>query len=163
MTTESILTPEQGLFELSLINAENSDRSFEDVVLDGINRGIPPEILTRLKELWDITKIVAGEIIAIGKIIVKSIIDFIKINPELTIGTGLGASVSVLIAGIPFIGPILAPLSLVITTVYGAGVGATASYGNLSSDPIKAAFSLANKFFELLKMIFNAIVSYWNS
>jgi hypothetical protein len=63
MTTESILTPEQGLFELSLINAENSDRSFEDVVLDGI----------------------------------------------------------------------------------------------------KAAFSLANKFFELLKMIFNAIVSYWNS
>lgn len=165
MTAESTIsiTPEQGLFELSLMNAETSGSSFEDVVLDGINRGIPPEILTRLKELWDITKVVAGEIVAVGKIIVKSIIDFIKINPELTIGAALGASVSVLIAGIPFIGPILAPLSLIIATVYGAAVGATASYGNLSSDPVKGAFSLANKFFELLKMIFNAIVTYWKA
>lgn len=55
MATESTLTPEQGLFELTLLNAENAGSNFEDVILEGINRGIPPEILTRLKELWERT------------------------------------------------------------------------------------------------------------
>lgn len=163
MSTSFILTPEQGLFELTMLNAEQKDSVYDDVVLEGINRGIPPEILTRLKEIWEMTKVIAGETVAIGKIIVNAIINFIKTNPELTIGAALGAAVTVLIIGIPIIGPILAPISALIGTIYGAGVGSTAAYGNISSDPVEAIYALANKFFELLTLILNAIVDYWKA
>lgn len=48
-TIRSSVSPEEGLFELSLLNAEKQDADFEDVVIEGMRRGIPPEILTRLK------------------------------------------------------------------------------------------------------------------
>ena len=80
------LKPEQGMFELTLLNAEISTTSFDDAVVDALDRGIPPELVTRLKDLWEQTKIIAGEIVAIGKIIVRQIIDFLKANPQLTVG-----------------------------------------------------------------------------
>jgi len=163
MDTTATITPEQGLFELTLLNAEQTDSNFEDVVLEGINRGIPPEILTRLKELWDVSKKIAGEVIAVGKIIVKTIFDFIKVNPQLTVGAAIGAAVSLLIASIPFIGPLLVPLVTPIAAFYGMGVGATSENGQLSTDPIAVATALASKFFELITMIFNAIVEYWDA
>lgn len=163
MALSATLTPEQGLFELTLLNAEKIENDFDDVVLDGIKRGIPPEILTRLKELWEVSKNIAGEVIAVGKIIVSTIIEFIKANSRLTIGAAIGAAVTVLIAGIPFVGPILAPLLAPITTIYGMGVGATSQNGNLSTDLLDVAIALAEKFFELIKMIFNAVVDYWDT
>lgn len=163
MALAATLTPEQGLFELTLLNAEKIENDFDDVVLDGIKRGIPLEILTRLKELWEVSKNIAGEVIAVGKIIVSTIIEFIKANSRLAIGAAIGAAVTVLIAGIPFIGPILAPLLAPITTIYGMGVGATSQNGNLSTDLLDVAIALAEKFFELIKMIFNAVVDYWDT
>lgn len=59
-----------------MLNAERLQAEFDDVVIDGVKRGIPSEILTRLKEIWEATQEIAGEVIAIGKIIVMSIIDF---------------------------------------------------------------------------------------
>ena len=73
-----ILKSEQGMFELSLINAEATSAQFDEVVVEALNRGIPPELVTRLKELWEKTKVVAGEIVAIGKIIVRQIIEFLN-------------------------------------------------------------------------------------
>jgi hypothetical protein len=163
MNSTATITPEQGLFELTLLNAEQNESNFEEVVLEGIKRGFPPEILTRLKELWEFSKKIAGEVIAIGKIIVKTIFDFIKANPELTIGAAIGAAVSLLIMSIPFFGPILAPLVAPIATIYGIGVGATKENGHLSTDPLAVAMALASKFFELITMIFNSIVDYWDS
>jgi hypothetical protein len=157
------LTPEQGLFELTLLNAEKTEADFEEVILEGIRRGIPPEILTRLKELWEVSKNIAGEIVAIGKIIVVAIIDFLKANPMLTIGLAIGVAVSALIAGIPFLGPLLAPLATPISTLYGAGVGAVMQQGDYSGSPYTVAIELANKFFELLKLIFNSIAHYWQA
>jgi hypothetical protein len=156
------LTPEQGLFELTLMNGEVADSSFDTVVVEAIDRGLPPEIITRLKELWDKTKVIAGEIVSVGKIIVQKILEFLKSNPQLTIGLAIGAAVSVLIAGIPIIGPLLAPLSTVVTTLYGAGVGALMAKGDHSGSIFSAAIELANKFFELLKSIFTAIIQYWS-
>ena len=93
MTSEAIagFTQEQGMFELSMLNAETSEAEFEEVIIEGIKRGIPTEILTRLKELWEMSKEVAGEAVAIGKIIVMAIIEFIKANPMITVGLILGA------------------------------------------------------------------------
>lgn len=156
-------TPEQALFELSLLNAEEVDASFDDVVVEGIHKGIPPELLTRLRELWEQTKEIAGEIVAVGKIIVRAIINFLKEHPHLTIGMAMGAAVASLTLMIPIVGPLLAPLSTLLGALYGAGIGAAAETGTMTSDPFVAAIALATAFFELLKEVFNAIVDYWNA
>lgn len=157
------LKPNQGMLELSLMNAEASSVQFDDVVVEALNRGIPPELVTRLKELWEKTKVVAGEIVAIGKIIVRQIIEFLRQNPKLTIGMALGAAVAALIGGIPFIGTLLQPLATLIATVYGAGVGAAMGKGDNSGSPLSAAIALAEKFFELLRNILNSVAEYFSS
>ncbi len=155
------LTKEQGLFELTLLNAEISHEQFDDFIVMGLNRGIPAEVITRLQSLWDVTKEIAGEVVAIGKIIVQRIFAFLKVNPNLTIGIALGAALGVLIAGIPFFGPLLAPLSTTLSMLYGAAVGATLDAGAIPSDPYVAAAHLAKKFFELLLEVIVSIKDYF--
>lgn len=156
-------TPEQAVFEMTLLNAESTKADFDEVVILGLKRDIPPELLTRLKGIWEQTKVIAGEVVAIGKIIVRRIIEFLLANPKLTIGIAIGAAISALITGIPFIGPILAPISLVLSTLYGAGVGAAMQKGDYSGSLYTAAIELAHKFFELIGVIFNAVAQYWAS
>lgn len=165
MTTEAIaeLPSEVALFELSMLNAERIQSEFDDVVVEGVKRGIPLEILTRLKDIWEATQDIAGEIIAIGKIIVMAIIDFFKANPTLTSGMALGAAVSSLVLMIPVIGPLLLPLTTLVASVYGAGVGAAMQEGDYSASPITAAIALANKFFEMLIKILRGISEYWKA
>lgn len=156
------LSPEQGLFELTLMNGETKDYDFDSMVVDAINRGLPPEVITRLKELWEKTKVVAGEVVSVGKIIVQQILEFIKSNPKLSIGMAVGAAVAVLISGIPILGPLLAPIAAVVSMVYFAGVGASMDNGDYSGSFDTAVIELATKFFELLKSIFNAVMEYWS-
>ena len=155
------LSPEQSMFELSLINGEISEDNFDDFVIESIGKGIPVEIITRLRSLWDVTKYVAGEIIAIGKIIVQKILEFLKANPKLTIGLAIGAATAALIAGTPITGPLIAPLSTTISTLYGAGIGAAMEKGDFSGSPYSAAIELASKFFELFISLLNAVAQYW--
>ena len=165
MTSDAIagFTQEQGMFELSMLNAETSYAEFEEVIIEGIKRGIPTEILTRLKDLWEVSKEVAGEVVVIGKIIVMAIIDFMKANPMITVGLILGAALSTLVLGIPFLGPLLLPITMGVSALYGAGVGAAMQGGDYSGSPISAAIALAKKFFELLRMILMAVSDYWKS
>ena len=165
MTSQSIteLSPEQGLFELSMLNAERAQDEFDDVMIEGLKRGIPPEILTRLKDIWDATQEIAGEIIAIGKIIVIEIINFLKANLTIAAGIAIGAAVSSLLLMIPFIGPLLHPLVTLLTTLYGAGVGAAMQKGVHSASPLTAAIALADKFFELFVRIMKAVSQYWKN
>ena len=165
MTTEAIaeLPSEVALFELSMLNAERIQSEFDDVVVEGVKRGIPIEIITRLKDIWEATQNIAGEIIAIGKIIVMAIIDFFKANPSLTAGMALGAAVSSLVLMIPVIGPLLLPLTTLVASVYGGGVGAAMQEGDYSASPITAAIALANKFFEMLIKILRSISEYWKA
>ena len=155
--------PERGLFDLTLLNAESASANFDDIFIEGVQRGMPVELLTRLRGLWETTKAIAVEVIAIGKIIVQKIFEFLKQNPKLTLGIALGAAVGVLIAGIPLIGSLLAPIATLITTLYGAAVGTTMDAGQASASFTDAAFALADKFFELLKMIFSSIAEYWTA
>ncbi len=155
------LTKEQGLFELTLLNAEMSREQFDDFIVMGLNRAIPAEIITRLQSLWDFTKEIAGEVVVIGKIIVQKIIEFVKANPKLAIGLALGAAVGALIASIPFLGPLLAPLSTGIAMLYGAAVGSAKDVGVDSSDTYESALNLAKKFFELLQGIMVSIKDYY--
>jgi len=156
----------EGLFELSLINAEKSGYSFEDFYLWGTEKGIPAEVLTRLKSVWNLTKKIAGEVISIGKVIVSSILDFLKAHPKLTAGILVGAAITVLISSIPFLGPILGPVSAALVPVYGAGVGAAIEGGERIADatnPVVAAVALARSFFDLLISIFQAVSGYFRN
>lgn len=151
----------EALFELSLINAEESNTNFDDFFIWGLEKGIPPEILTRLKKVWDFTKVAIEESISIGKIIVNTIWKFMKAHPQLSVGLALGAAVGLLVAAIPFVGPLLAPLAGALTSLYGAGVGAAMEQDvRNATDPIQAAISLAKSFFELLIEIFQAVKAY---
>jgi hypothetical protein len=87
--------------------------------------------------------------------------DFLIANPKIAIGAALGACATTLVASVPFIGPLLAPLASSIFMLYGAGVGAAAQGGDYSMSPVSAAFELAQKFFELLVLIFNGVKEYW--
>ncbi|WP_138411991.1 hypothetical protein [Stutzerimonas nosocomialis] len=156
----SEISKEVGMFELTLLNAEVGPQSMDDILVVGLNRGIPPEIMTRLKALWTTTKMVAGEIVSIGKIVVVKIFEFLKANPNLTIGIALGAAVGALVAGIPFLGAMLAPLSTAVSMLYGAAVGATIDAGGTPSDPYVAVANLARKFFDLIQQIFLAVKEY---
>ena len=155
------LTKEQGMFELTLLNAEVSREQLDDVLVIGLNRGIPPEIMTRLESVWGMTRTIAGEVVTIGKIVVVKIFEFLKANPNLTIGIALGAAVGALIAGIPFLGAMLAPLSTALSMLYGAAVGATIDAGGIPSDPYVAVAHLAKKFFELIQEIFLSVKDYF--
>ena len=115
-----------------------------------LKRGVPPEVVTRLEELWKATKLIAGEVINVGRIIVIKILEFANENQKLAIGVALGAAVGALTALIPFIGPIIAPFATVIVAVYGGTIA--------SGDGI---FTIANKFFKLLADIINVTVDYW--
>jgi hypothetical protein len=155
------LKPNIALLELSLLNAETSSASFDDIIVEALKRGIPPEIATRLSEIWQKAWTIGGELVSVGKIIVTKILDFLIANPKVAIGAALGACATTLVAGVPFIGPLLAPLASSIFMLYGAGVGAAAQGGDYSMSPLSAVFGLAQKFFELLISIFNGVKEHW--
>jgi hypothetical protein len=157
------ITAEQAMFELTLRNAEQSRQTFDDVVVEGLLGGLPVELLTRLEALWAETRVIAGEIVAIGRIVISEIIAFFKSNPRLTVGIALGAAVGLLIGAIPFIGPLLAPIAMVLGPIYGAGIGATAQRGSASASPLAGAMALARNFFELFVAILNAVSKYWEA
>jgi hypothetical protein len=150
-TKQAAFNSEQAMLEFTLLNAETAGQSFDDVVLDGLQRGIPSEMLTRMKSLWEQTKKIGNEVIEVGKIIVMKIIEFFKANPKLVISLAIGAAVYLLAHAVPFLGPLLAPLSASIAALY--------TFGKLSilDDVIK----LAKEFFALLVGIFNAVESRW--
>jgi len=157
------LTKEQGMFELTLLNAEHAQGQLDDVLVEGLALGIPAEIMTRLSTLWSLTKVFAGEVIAIGRIIVTQIFAFLRSHPGIAIGVLLGAAVGALTAGIPFVGPMLAPLASSVSMLSGAAIGSTVDAGNPSSDLLVAIIQLARNFFELLQSIFLAVRDYYSA
>lgn len=152
ITRESPLDSNQAMLELTVLNAEAFGRSFDEVVLEGLRSEIPPEILTRMKDLWETTKAISNEVFEVGKIIVLKIIEFLKANPKLAASLALGAAVYLLSNAIPILGPILAPLLAAITGIYALGTLAT------FDDVMK----MAREFFAMLVSIFNTVATRWS-
>lgn len=151
MNNANTIDSNKAMLELTLLNAETSGSTFDEFILSGLARDIPPEILTRMKDLWDKTKQVGDEVIAIGKIIVLKIIDFLKKHPKLAASLAIGAAVYVLSNGVPVIGHFLAPLLATLTTL---GIYAT-------STTLDETIQLAKDFFSMLVGIFNALADHW--
>lgn len=156
-TPSDPITSEAAMLELTLRTAEQSDSAFDDVFVLGLRGGVPAEILTRLHDLWDKTLEIAGEVIAIGKIVINDIVAFIKANPALAVGAALGAAVGLLISSVPWIGWMLAPIAKPLCIFLGTAYGALVQGGDDLPTVVKAARALANKFFELLIAILRAV------
>lgn len=153
LTKQATLNSEQAMLEFTLLNAETTGQSFDDVVLEGLQRGIPPEMLTRMKSLWEQTKQIGNEVIEVGKIIVMKIIEFLKANPKLAASLAIGAAVYLLAHTIPLIGPLLAPLLAAVAAIY--------AFGTLTS--LDDVIKMAKEFFALIVSIFNAVANRWTA
>ncbi|MFP3978707.1 hypothetical protein [Marinobacter sp. KMM 10035] len=140
-------------------NAMRIDRI--DTITRLTNSGLPQEIITRIDELWEKTKIIGGQIIHIGKITFVEILKFINENPHLAVGVAIGAAIGALLSMIPFLGPILAPLAAAISILVGGISGYRLDQGKKTTDGVvgvtQEIILIAKKFFELFANIFNAL------
>ncbi len=152
---------QEALLELSMVNAENIDYDFTDTKVKFINIGIPIELITRFEEVWKYTKVIAGEVVTVGKIIIMQVYDFIIANKNIATGVALGAIFSAFISSIPFLGALIGPLISLCAILYGAFEGAKLDAG--TDNPMEAIFKTAQSFIFLLKNIFCALKMYWET
>lgn len=146
MASEKITEAEAAL-ELSLLSAESGAESFDEQISGALNSGLPPEFITRMKALWETTRVVGGEVIAVGRIIVLRILEFLKANPNLTAAVGVAAAAYLLSQSIPLIGSMLAPI---IALASGGVVLA-------KTTSVEAAIEMARQFFAMLVDIFELV------
>ena len=165
MKNEPLLVGQANL-QLSLWNAEAENTLEDDIMAKLLALGVPPEVVTRLREFWNYTKRVGEKLVSIGKIVTLKIIEFIEAHPHLAIGAALGAAVGVFIHQVPILGQVLAPLATCIGAFVGATIGhgldknakgterLPASIGALIND----AAEVAMLFFRLLITVLNAVL-----
>jgi hypothetical protein len=154
---------QQALFQLTLMNAETSSRTFEDFLVDAAQWKLPAEVLTRLRSVWDVTRRIGVELVEVGKIIVEKILAFLRAHSAITWGLVIGAAVAFLVSSVPFLGAILAPLVSIIGPIAGMAAGAAIEARVSPSDPLASMILLAQHFFELLASIFNAVWARWTA
>lgn len=154
-------TPAQAKIEIALMDGKANSIDRTDVFVRFTNAGIPAEIIFRLEELWDATKLVGKKIVHIGRIVVLEIVRFIEENPKFAIGVALGAAVGSLTSLVPFVGYLLAPVSVAVGAFVGGIAGARLERGQKPGDGMvgfaQEVIILADKFFSLLASIFNAL------
>ncbi|GAB5451610.1 MAG: hypothetical protein Hals2KO_19380 [Halioglobus sp.] len=127
------LTPTDAFVELQLLSTRLDDDDRDRFFVTLVNSDIPMEIITRLNALWDVTKEVGGRIVRIGKLIVAELIRFVSEFPHFSIGMAIGAVLHSLLAAVPFIGPVLAPLAVAM----GASIGFRLDTGKPVSDSVE--------------------------
>lgn len=156
-----MISPAEANLELAVLDAKAQELDRLDVFTRFTNAGLPPEIVLRLEELWEKTKVVGEKIVHIGKIIILEIIRFIEENPNLAIGVALGASVGALVSLVPYLGPALSPLSIAIGVAFGGVAGSRLDRGQKAGKGVvgisQEVIILAKKFFELFAAIFMAL------
>ncbi|BDT65953.1 hypothetical protein os1_01040 [Comamonadaceae bacterium OS-1] len=152
------MNPKAALLELTLMNAEVDEESFENFFIKGTKMGIPAEVLTRLNQLWEQVQVIGGHVIAVGKIIVERMFAFLSANPRIAVGAAIGLAVGYLLTGIPFIGALLAPLVTVLG-IAGSSYGA-ATQNDASPSALAVLTALVEKFFELLRSVFEGVAQY---
>ena len=156
-----VLTPQEGALELSILSAETAKVSFDQVLTEMLKQDLPAEALTRMEQLWDTTKIVGGEVVQVGKIVVIKIVEFVRSHPSLAIGVAIGAAVGALFGLVPFIGPLLQPLAIAVGVVLGGLSGTRMDFPAEAQSPMHAAIIIAREFFAFFAQILNSIRDYW--
>lgn len=123
------------------------------------NKGVPLTILTRLEALWDATRKLGNKTIYIGRIIIAKIVEFIEAHPHAVIGMALGAIVGAFASAFPFLGALLAPLTMALGAAYGYCAGARLDYSTDTSpnNEFETLICIAKDFIERLIEIFSVL------
>lgn len=162
MAGQIIVSPAQANLKMALWQVDADSMSSTELYAWLVDSGLPHEVNIRLHELITYTKKIGSKVIAIGKIILIKILDFVKAHPFLVIGAGIGAvvgaAVASLITAVPFFGQLLAPVAMVLgitITAIGAVVGhrLDKSFQGIGED----IFEIAQEFFKLITDIFNTV------
>jgi hypothetical protein len=154
--------------KLGLLNAEAAQLNKLDLITRFTNKGVPQEFVNRLEWLWEESKVVAGEVMQIGKIILMKIWEWVERNPNMVIGMAIGAALGALVSLVPFIGPFLAPITTALGLVIG-GVAGTRMTKRLDGQAVGAGgvqlledlITMAKEFFMLLAQIFLGLKEYF--
>jgi hypothetical protein len=156
------LSPAQAQLKLALLNAEAAAVKSSDVYLELQAFDLPPEVTSRLHDLLQVTKPIGGKVIAVGKVVLLQILEFIKQHPFLVTSLGAGAVIGTAVAGlitsIPLLGAVLAPLAaalgITITVLAGVvGYELDKNFQGVGQNIIE----MAELFFRLLANIINTV------
>jgi len=162
--TGQIVSTAQANLKIALWQVDADSMTSSELYAWLVDSGLPHEVTIRLHELASYTKKSGNKVLAVGKIILIKIIEFIKTHPNLVMGVALGAAVGLLVNSVPVIGSVLAPLA----TVLGITIGAIAGHRldkrfqgkEVSGGIIGVAqdiIEIAREFFKLFIDVFNAI------
>jgi len=159
--TGQIVSTAQANLKMALWQVDADSMTSSDLYAWLVDSGLPHEVTIRLHELASYTKKSGNKVLAIGKIILIKIIEFIKAHPNLAMGVALGAAVGLLVNSVPVLGSVLAPLA----TVLGITIGAIAGHRLDKSKEINEGIigvaqdiiEIAREFFKLFIDVFNAI------
>jgi hypothetical protein len=158
-----VLTRAQAELELDLLGLETEEVEDGTFFAELRSLKLPREVAIRLEALAGVTRKVGGKLIAIGKIIILKLIEFVQQHPNLATGMALGAALSVLITGIPVLGPVLAPVALALGVVVGGIAGHGVDKGMTSPVEVIAIaqgiIEIARDFFAWLISLFSAIAN----
>lgn len=115
----------------------------------------------KMVTLFQQTKIIAGKLIHIGRIIFAKLYQFLQENPNMVLGTIIGAVFGSFLGMVPFIGDILS----LISTFLGAAIGGYLDYVNKGGrelngtlqQVIAGAAHTTKEFFKLIVEIYDAL------
>ena len=160
MTAQALSLPQANL-KMALWQVDADSMSSSDLYVWLNDCGLPHEVTIRLHELASYTKKSGNKVLAVGKIVLIKIIEFVKAHPNLATGIALGAAVGLLASSVPIIGPVLAPLAAVLGITVGAIAGHRLDQGYRQVDGIVGVtqdiIQIAQVFFQLLIDVFNAV------
>ena len=155
------LSESEAKLKMAVLNANAMEFDWIEAIAQLTNSGLPQEVITRIVDLWEKTKIIGGQVIHIGKIILVEMMKFIKANLHLAVGVAIGAAAGALISMIPFFGSILAPLVTAVSILVGGIAGYRLDQGQKPTDGVvgvtQELILVGKKFFELFASIFNAL------
>jgi hypothetical protein len=159
--TGKIILPAQANLKMALWQVEADTLTSSDLYAWLVDSGLPYEVTIRLHELATYTKKSGNKVLAVGKIILIKIIEFVKAHPNLAMGIALGAAVGLLVNSIPVLGAVLAPLATALGITIGAIAGHRLDKGKEVNDGIigvtQDIIEITRAFFQLLIDVFNTI------
>ena len=160
--TKAVAIEELQRFDNVRFNEANA-RNLISKVSSGLKLPEPVKVEfdRKMATLFQQTKIIAGKLINIGRIIFAKIYQFITENPNMALGTIIGAVLGSFLGMVPLIGGILS----IVATFLGAAIGGyldLLNKGGREADTtlekvIAGAAHTTKEFFKLLKEIFIAL------
>lgn len=159
--TGQIVSTAQANLKMALWQVDADSMSSSELYAWLVDSGLPHEVTIRLHELASYTKKSGNKVLAVGKIILLKIIEFIKAHPNLAMGVALGAAVGLLVNSVPVLGSVLAPLATVLGITIGALAGHRLDKGKEVNEGIigvaQDLIEITRGFFKLFIDVFNVI------